>query len=361
MSSTPDIEQVEPVKEIEPKPVLEIVPKAAPTTAVEHYRKVSTANQLSFIAHNLDNRSVQPGLWGVGIAADQGHQMVIKEYNKVIASGGINDTAARLLDYAAMTCLEDNNTLAVIPLKEYKAVRGVKTINRIREQVNRDLETIKNITISWPRRGKKSPRGKRDWFEIDVYGGTSGIVKGYIFFRLNEDFFKSLPKNQFAYLPPEYYSANPRLNPHAAHFMRIVAEHKRKNPDKPNADIIGVDTLLKASPAFPKYEELNHKRLREIYIDPFERDMDVAASTWTWHYQGERGQEYAGTPRTYQEFIQLNVKITYNKEYPSLQNLIKNREQGRKTKLSRATITKALKQLAELGKRVDRVEAREGK
>jgi len=234
---------------------------------------------------------------------------------------GVKQSAARLLDSLMIKATSDglNNTLVKLPLKEYMTMRGISDEKEIRAQVKDDMRTLALTSFDY----KKTTGKERGKWELTIYigGGTYGQIKnGDIVFRFNQDFYDSFKasdtgKYMYMYFPREALRANIKQRPYTYWLARKIAEHKRINLGKPNADIIGVKTLIDACPNFPTYDAVmrGDRHVTERIIEPFERDMDEINESLSWQYTDVQ-------PTNYQTFIESNVLITW-KYYPDTKTI----------------------------------------
>jgi hypothetical protein len=285
------------------------------------YAKLPQAKHTNALTRNLTVK--QPAtidLNGKATILDNDFKLYIEGFDKLV--NGANTSAVKFFDAAVITCSKNRDPLARIPLKEYMELRGLKDEKEARKQIKADMEVLKAVKFEYKGTGK----GRGDWLSLSLYGGRAGIYRGVIEFRFTPEFYASIPENQFMFIPKEYFSTRDKYNPHTAYFIRRIAEHKRMNLGKPNENIIGVETLVNASPTFPKYEDVNY-RFTQFILEPFERDMDAITSI-KWHYAGEQ-------PTNYNEFITSSVVITWV-DYPDVAKLT----QRKKTPIKEENATK---------------------
>jgi len=288
------------------------------------YMKLPQDNHTNHLAHKLTTKIKDPArldrYTGTATITSQDFRLYIEGYDKLV--NGANTSAVKFFDAAVITCSKNRDPLARIPLKEYMELRGLKDEKEARKQIKADMEVLKAVKFEY----KGSGKSRGDWLSLSLYGGRAGIYRGVIEFRFTPEFYASIPENQFMFIPKEYFSTRDKYNPHTAYFIRRIAEHKRMNLGKPNENIIGVETLVNASPTFPKYEDVNY-RFTQFILEPFERDMDAIKSI-KWHYAGEQ-------PTNYNEFITSNVVITWvdypDDEVKKLTQRKKHSVKGKKT------------------------------
>lgn len=248
---------------------------------------------------------------GEAMISSEGYKLFIENFKEL--SNGLNISAKMLLDILVITATEGKGEEALVklPLKDYMEMRGLRDIKAARNQVKKDIEILSNLRISYreKRRGNEG-----DWLDVNLFGGTKGLTRGIISFRFNPDFFKILMSYPVMNIPAEALKFDTRHHPSSYYLLRVISEHKNMNYHKANADIIGVKTLLNASPSLPKYEAIKDiGGIDQRIIAPFERDMD-AIDSFNWYYCGKNGLQI-DEPASYQEFEEANIKIEWL-DYP---------------------------------------------
>ena len=274
-------------------------------------RQGKATNTLAKIKTVIDNPAQLNLYGGAVITTEKDYKLFIEQYNELI--NGVRPTAKMLLDALVIKLTESGqqDTLVQLPLSDYMEMRGLRDIKSAREQVKEDIRALDRLRIEY----REKQKGKQgDFLNVNISGGTNGIVRGVIIFRFNQDFFNVLMKYNIMPYPKEILSFNLNNNPNSPHLLRRISEHKNMNYGKANEDIIGVKTLIEASPPLPKYEEIKDiGGIEQRIIKRFERDMDAIQSL-KWNYCGKNGTEIE-TPTTYTEFEQAKIKITWT-SYP---------------------------------------------
>jgi len=284
------------------------------------YLLVQSANT-NQLQKKLTEKIVDPAqldLYGHGHIFSKDFRLHIHLYNEL--QHGVSQSTAQLLDALMITATREGlkDTLIKLPLKEYMYMRDLSDEKETRAQVKRDLDALTRIKFEYKGTGKQ--RGA--WIEVYIFGGTRAQIKnGDIVFRFNQDFYDSFKASEtgqymFMYFPHEALKANIKYNPYTYWLARKIAEHKRINLGKPNADTISVKTLIDACPNFPTYDEViksNDRHVDKRIIEPFERDMDKITETLSWSYAGEQ-------PKDYHEFINSMVSIVW-RNYPDTKKL----------------------------------------
>lgn len=241
-------------------------------------------------------------------------KLFILGYRNLIEKGGINQSAARLLDCLVIIASKQGlqNTTIRLPLKEYMSMRGVSDIKDARAQVNRDLDALWRVSFEYRGIGKH----RNEWFKARLCDALGVIKNGEIIFSFAPTFFNSLKVNDngtaaFMHFPREALTKNIKHNPYSYCLARKMAEHKRMNQGRPNENIISVKTLVEACPNFPTYQEVTsgNRGIAQRIIAPFERDMDALSETLSWHYTDEE------PPTNYSSFMAATVVINW-KNYP---------------------------------------------
>jgi hypothetical protein len=285
------------------------------------------------LQHNLTrkiNGAKQLDIMGTATIIGKDFQLFIDLYNEL--EKGVNQSAAMLIDSlmieSTKTGLQD--TLVKLSLDKYMTMRGLRNEKETRKQINRDFLALQRIRFKY-----KYKRG--EWIEVSLYGGTKGIKNGIINFRFNQEFYNSFKAGgkgafMFMYFPPEALSINPQYNPHTYYLGRRIAEHKRENIGKPNADIISVKTLLSACPEMPTYEQVmkGDRHVTQRIIEPFERDLNRLAPSIRWEYIGDYPNDTDSTKDHNKAFFDSMIGITWDR-YPDMSKL----ENGRKKRTAR--------------------------
>jgi len=291
-------------------------------TIAENRQSIMLSKRLTLVPAQLD-------LLGNGTITDSEFKLFIRGYSELDA--GINATAGFLLDalLITMTRRGTTDTLVPLPLRDYMEMRGLANIKETRHQVKRDMDALQRIRFEY--RGKGKSRG--NWFNVNLYGGTSGIRNSIVFFRFNEDFinlfFGSQGAHFFMYYPRATLKTNPKKNPHTRPLVYCIAAHKRMNIGKSNENTISVETLLQSCPGLPSYREVmaSDRALAKRIIEPLERDLDAISPIVTWKYQIP-----PPTPLSYDDFRSANIVFTWH-NYPSTQAITSGRERHRMKKI----------------------------
>lgn len=296
------------------KPGGAITQAEATRSIVDIYMKLPQAQHTNAAAYALatnikrgiEAKTAQMDDYGKATIKGADFRLHIEGYDKLLS--GANTSAVKLFDKIIMDCQANRDTLARIPLKEYMQLRDITNEKTAREQIKKDLQVLKAISMEYKGSGKE--RGR--WFYLSLCGGYAEIRNSVIYFRVTPEFYATIPENQFAYIPRQYFITDDNAHRSAAYFMRAISIHKRMNLEGRNENIIGVETITKASPHLPKKEDVGRK-WRERILDRFEKEMDYISELTQggllWHYQNEE------PPQTYEEFINANVIITWT-NYP---------------------------------------------
>lgn len=250
------------------------------------------------------------------------------------AAGGLKTSAHRLLDAFTVELTETGakGPTVTMQLSDYMAKCGLSDRKEARKQITADLETLFNARISLkekPNRGKGKSQEPRGFMDVRICDSKGLSRSGVITFKFSDTFYSLLKGYPVMPYPPQLFRLSAKYNPNSYYFLRRISEHKRMNAGKSNADIIGVQTLLNASPMARAAEDerAGGRHIRERLIDPFERDMDALAETLTWEYCHSNGaplQEHELPVADYDAFTRLLVHITWN-NYPEQAHLIEAR------------------------------------
>lgn len=248
---------------------------------------------------------------------------------------GLDTSTQQLLDIliSQFTRSGGQCPLIQIPLKEYMEKRGLKDEKEARKQVNEDLETLRNIKLTFNDR-------KGGYVDTYLFGGEKGIKNSIIFFSLSRTFYETLKSYPLMPVHDALYRTNTRYFRHAYYLGRTLFTHKRMNAGKGNENRIAVKTLLKACPLLPTYESLDKSKgeISRKIIEPFQQNLnhleDLGVLTWSYCHKGgepmtaeEESRAEKGMP--YDLFSDLLIQFDI-KDYPDQAALLSSRTKRKK-------------------------------
>lgn len=233
---------------------------------------------------------------------------------------GARASTFQLLDALTMTCTANGakSSKIELPLRDYMELRDVKDVKSARSQINEDLETLYNISLSFKQQiGKDKFENYRDIRLIQEKGIENSIIK----VNLGDKFYNYIKTCNVMSYPKELFRLDNRRYPHSYAIGRKIAEHKNMNVGKQNEDIIAVKTLLKAAQGIPSYEEVmdGDKAVNRRIIDTLEKALDGLEDILSWEYckaKGEPLEDEELSNMTYSTFKTLLIRVIW-KCYPS--------------------------------------------
>jgi len=239
----------------------------------------------------------------------------IKHYNDIADP---RTSTYQLLDSITETLAATGRRSNVVelPLTEYMEKRGLKDRKETRKQVEEDLETLYNASISLT----ENRNGKEQNFLDMRICDAKGIKNGIISFSFGTTFFSLIKGYAVMYYPEPLYKINGKRNPYSYPLGRRIAEHKNMNAGKKNEDVIAVKTLLKACDTLPSKKEVANtdRAFTRRIIEPFERDLNALEDVFSWEYCHRNG-----TPLTQQELNDFSYEtfeaaliLVHWKNYP---------------------------------------------
>ena len=207
-----------------------------------------------------------------------------------------------------------------LSLDEYMNLCGLNHRKKAKVQLKEAVQAIYNLSMKW---SESSYEGKKivernwqvrisdlmldEWFEDPVKQSS-------VTFKFTFDMAKYLSQAYIMPYPENLLQINSKYNPHAYYLGRKLIDHYNQNARKKNRDRILVSTLLRCLPDLPQYE--NTRRVSELIIAPFERDLDALVDDYgilnAWEYIDEDGvtvSEDQLKDMNYLSWIRLFVKF----------------------------------------------------
>jgi len=235
---------------------------------------------------------------------------------------GLRTTTHRLLDAMLIRFTESGakNPEISLSLEEYMELCGLKNQQETRQQINSDIKTLKHMYVDF-----RQSSGRECSMQHVCICTDMKIKNSIIYLTLSPEFFRVMKTMPVMPYPEELFRINLKQNPNSYYFLKKIAEHKKMNYFKKNADIISVQTLLQCTPELPDYNTVIHtdRAVDRRIIRPFERDMDLFSDfdILQWQYCHTNGlilTEEEVNNLNYHIFYRLLVKIHW-KNYPEQQ------------------------------------------
>lgn len=313
-------------KQTPPSVLVPALQTSFPEKDTSQFYNMHQGTATSLIYESINSPVTTDYLTGEGVVENKGRKLILKGYNELI--GNIGSTDKQLFIALIVEISKSQKNSVYLPLEKYMDMRGIKDKKTARAQVKTDLKTLASIRIEF----REKLHGKEgNYLDMNLSGGTTGIVNGVIIFNFNTDFLDYLRRQGAPPIPKGILELNLNKNPNSSYFMLRINSHKLMNRKKRNEDIIRVITLLECTPKIPKYEDIKDQgRINQRIIEPFERDMDAQKETLKWHYCGTNGTQI-DPPINYEEFSKALVKITWVHPFPEMKELPK-KTKNKKTK-----------------------------
>jgi len=315
---------------------------AALTIGYSYLKQGPITNSLAKInTKATDSINLNP-ITGAATAKSGDLSILIEHFDEL--TRGLETSTHQLFDFLIrqFTHSGGQSPLIQIPLKEYMDKRGLKDEKEARRQVNADLETLRNIKLTFTDK-------KAGYVDTYLFGGEKGIKNSVIYFSLSRTFYAILKGYPIMPMPDALYKIDSRYYRHAYSMGRALLTHKRMNAGKGNENRIAVKTLLTACPLLPKYESLDKSRgeISRKIIEPFEQNLnhleDLGVLTWGYcHSGGEpmtaEEEERAERGMPYDLFSDLLIQFDM-KDYPDQAKLLggKSRRKKQSEKAERKT------------------------
>ena len=233
---------------------------------------------------------------------------------------GLKTTTHRLADALMIKFTESGSKEHTVSLSldEYMKLCELKNSAEMRRQVNSDLKTLLNMRISF----QKSSNREQSMKDIRLCKDVK-IKNNIIVFTFSDEFFVIMKTMPVMHYPEKLFKINLKKNPNSYYFLKKIAEHKKMNYFKKNADTLSVKTLLGCTPELPSYDDVvnTDRAVGRRIIEPFERDMNELSDLLRWEYCHANGTKLTDDELVnfnYHIFSGLLIKIKW-KEYPQLQ------------------------------------------
>lgn len=233
---------------------------------------------------------------------------------------GLKTTTHRLADALMIKFTESGSKEHTVSLSldEYMKLCELKNSVEMRRQVNSDLKTLLNMRISFQKSSNREQSMKNIRLCKDVK-----IKNNIIVFTFSDEFFVIMKTMPVMHYPEKLFKINLKKNPNSYYFLKKIAEHKKMNYFKKNADTLSVKTLLGCTPELPSYDDVvnTDRAVGRRIIEPFERDMNELSDLLRWEYCHANGTKLTDDELVnfnYHIFSGLLIKIKW-KEYPQLQ------------------------------------------
>lgn len=232
---------------------------------------------------------------------------------------GLKTTTHRLADALMIKFTESGSKEHTVSLSldEYMKLCELKNSAEMRRQVNSDLKTLLNMRISF----QKSSNREQSMKDIRLCKDVK-IKNNIIVFTFSDEFFVIMKTMPVMHYPEKLFKVNLKKNPNSYYFLKKIAEHKKMNYFKKNADTLSVKTLLGCTPELPSYDDVvnTDRAVGRRIIEPFERDMNELSDLLRWEYCHANGTKLTDDELVnfnYHIFSGLLIKIKW-KEYPQL-------------------------------------------
>lgn len=243
----------------------------------------------------------------------------------------LSDGAARLHDQvvSVVHAAQYSGNKVIIPLDEYMEARGLKDKKSALEKLRNETDALYQLSVEVTK--ADGSFDKTRLFERAKYDGRVG--SGFILTGTYMAYLTEYRNRQPMHIPKSFFKL-PGRGPD--YFIaRRICEHYRNNVGKPNANSIGVKTLLEAS-SIITYEALQDKgQASQKIIEPFTRALDRIADTgeldWEFAYSSRSGKKGAlsaedldAVYRKYDTFADMMIRITWHNK-PDYDGLLESK------------------------------------
>jgi len=205
-----------------------------------------------------------------------------------------------------------------LPLEVCMTWLCTKNETRAREMVQAYIAAMDASEFILELSPKKGEPGRKK-YEIKIIGTRSTDVRRAFEYTLDNAFVALLYNGHsfplYRNLPKSAIEANAKYNPWTYLFGRALAmlnSYKNHHNEKLT---VKAGEILELCPDYPTHDEAG-RRVRELIIEPFERDMNKLEPDVTWAYVNKGGDTckiFTTSGRNiYHDFIQAEITVTFN-------------------------------------------------
>jgi len=241
-----------------------------------------------------------------------------------------------------------NFRIVHLSVERYMELCGITDRKEARKAIKEACNALYSASLKWEEERYIKEPGKRTkkqkiTYNMRILSAKAELERGDIIASLTPEIALYLSHSYITFYPTKLFLLNTRSNPNSLHFGDKLTLHYSMNMDKPNANIIGVLTLLKSSPNIPRYEEIASKgQIDQRIIEPFERDLDELKAKGVincWHYCNTNGAELTEDQlkrMDYETFSGLNIYFELADFPDQTERLAKKKETIEKRKKAKA-------------------------
>ncbi len=278
-------------------------------------RQSSATNKLAMMKTSNSDKADDSDV----LEVENGNLRVVLE-NFSTLGNGLKTTTHRLIDAIMLrsTELGTKESTVYLSLEEYMNMCNLRNLKEIRKQVNAELKTLTNMRVTF----SKSSNREQSFDGIRICESAE-IKNNHIIFTFSQEFYRIMKSMPVMPYPMRLFNINNKRNPNSYYFLKKLAEHKKMNYFKKNADTISVRTLLECTPELPSYEEVisGDRAIARRIIEPFERDLSELDDIFSWEYCHTNGEVLSDDEIdnfNYHVFCRLMIKIRWY-DYPEIQ------------------------------------------
>lgn len=222
--------------------------------------------------------------------------------------------------------LNSTDPKVTVPLEKYMKMRGneVTPSNKkeIRKNVLSLMEPLKKIRFIQQERGRASG-------EIALYGGTARVVRGFIEFRFNPDYFEVLREARISPMPihVNIYKIDTQRRPHSYYIACKMAEHDHLS--RSNTFSLKTKYLVNSCPELPLPDELSNGQVQERILEPFFKSLDHLKEIGVLNsFDFILANGDIRYPENYEDLMESKITYTYCDPYPKKKVLPKSKKEG---------------------------------
>lgn len=293
--------------------------QSSPFVGLMQNKMTNEMNKVDLRAKNFEINQIDTGILKAGNLT-----FLVPDFK---GADGLNVSNKLFLSflYHELT-LNGNNLKVMAPLEKYMEMKGNEITPSNKKQIRKNvlalMEPLKKLRFIQREKG-------RDSGEISLYGGTARVVRGYIEFRFNPDYFQLLKDARYTPMPihVNVFKVDPQRRPHAYYIACKMAEHDYLSRE--NTFTLRTANIVNSCPELPSPESLSKGQKTERILEPFFKSLDHLKEIGVLEsFDFILANGDISYPNTYEELMESKIKYEYSDPYPKKKAISKPKKKN---------------------------------